>query len=137
MIDRYEIGERQTSACGMPTGGWRRSGWRTPCARTSAARRPPPTRHQPVRLPFTFSTFDYRELCRIIRERSEGGFEPAKVEGRAGYVVRTDRGDLTAPLIVDALGWKRILAIKGYQPPDAPLSRGLEVHPEGGGERPG
>ena len=49
-------------------------------------------------------------------------------------MVHTDRGDLTAPLIVDALGWKRILATNGYQPPDAPLSRGLEVHPEGGSE---
>jgi flavin-dependent dehydrogenase len=36
---------------------------------------------------------------------------------------------------VDALGWRRILASDGgYQPPDAPLSRGLEVHPEGGGD---
>jgi flavin-dependent dehydrogenase len=34
---------------------------------------------------------------------------------------------------VDALGWRRILASDGgYQPPDAPLSRGLEVHPDGG-----
>jgi flavin-dependent dehydrogenase len=43
--------------------------------------------------------------------------------------VHTDRGDLHAPLIVDALGWRRVLARNGYQPPDAPLSRGLEVHP--------
>jgi flavin-dependent dehydrogenase len=44
--------------------------------------------------------------------------------------VHTDRGDLEAPLVVDALGWRRILG-RGYQPPDAPLSRGLEVHPGG------
>ncbi|HEU4599791.1 MAG TPA: NAD(P)/FAD-dependent oxidoreductase, partial [Solirubrobacterales bacterium] len=31
--------------------------------------------------------------------------------------------------------WRRVLAgPAGYQPPDAPLSRGLEVHPEGGAE---
>ena len=36
---------------------------------------------------------------------------------------------------MDALGWRRILASDGgYQPPDAPLSRGLEVHPDGGGD---
>jgi flavin-dependent dehydrogenase len=46
--------------------------------------------------------------------------------------VHTDRGDLSAPLIVDALGWRRLLASdEGFQPPDAPLSRGLEVHPHG------
>ncbi|HEV2773718.1 MAG TPA: hypothetical protein VGV57_13000, partial [Thermoleophilaceae bacterium] len=58
----------------------------------------------------------------------------AKVEGREGTTVRTDRGDLSAPLVVDALGWRRILADgAGYQPPDAPLSRGREVHPGGNG----
>jgi flavin-dependent dehydrogenase len=42
---------------------------------------------------------------------------------------------VSAPLIVDALGWRRVLgAGDGYQPPDAPLSRGLEVHPWGAGE---
>ncbi len=36
-------------------------------------------------------------------------------------------------MVVDALGWRRVLG-GGYQPPDAPLSRGLEVHPWGAGE---
>ena len=44
--------------------------------------------------------------------------------------MHTDRGDLTAPLIVDALGWRRILGTH-VQPPEAPISRGLEVHPHG------
>jgi flavin-dependent dehydrogenase len=44
--------------------------------------------------------------------------------------VHTDRGDLSAKVVVDALGWRRVLG-SGYQPPDAPLSRGLEVHPGG------
>jgi len=48
--------------------------------------------------------------------------------------VSTDRGEVSAPLVVDALGWRRVLASAGYQPPDAPLSRGLEVHPPGPGE---
>ena len=33
--------------------------------------------------------------------------------------------------MVDGLGWRRVLAGGGFQPPDAPLSRGLEVHPWG------
>ena len=49
--------------------------------------------------------------------------------------METDRGVISAPLVVDALGWRRVLASgDGYQPPDAPLSRGLEVHPDGAGE---
>jgi flavin-dependent dehydrogenase len=58
------------------------------------------------------------------------------VERRVGDVVQTDRGELTAPLIVDALGWRRVLgAGANVQPPEARISRGLEVHPhDPGGE---
>ncbi len=48
--------------------------------------------------------------------------------------METDRGTVSAPLVVDAMGWKRILAMDTFQPPDAPLSRGLEVHPPAPGE---
>ena len=42
---------------------------------------------------------------------------------------------MTAPLIVDALGWRRVLGPgENVQPPEAALSRGLEVHPHGVGE---
>jgi flavin-dependent dehydrogenase len=63
-------------------------------------------------------------------------FETATVTARDGFTVQTDRGQLRAPLIVDALGWRRVLAGSArIQPPDAPLSRGLEVHPSGSGEQ--
>jgi menaquinone-9 beta-reductase len=133
MIDRYEIGERQTSACGIPTVWLEALGLMGSHRQTFHELRvttPLGTRRWP--LPWTFSTFDYRELCALLREQSDCAFETAKVHGRTGHTVHTDRGDLTAPLIVDALGWRRNLAVgDGFQPPDAPLSRGLEVHPDG------
>ena len=49
--------------------------------------------------------------------------------GRTGETVHTDRGDVTAPLLVDAAGWRRVLGDPHVQPPEATLSRGLEVHP--------
>ncbi len=144
VIDRYEIGERQTSACGIPTG------WLRVMGLEAAARQEFDTLviHTPrgtsrYRLPFTFSTFDYRQLCELLWEQSDAHFETAKVERRApspngsgAIAVETDRGTLTAPLVVDGLGWRRVLAGEGddYQPPDAPLSRGLEVHPHAGGD---
>ena len=86
------------------------------------------------RLPWSWSAFDYPELCRLLYAQCSARFEIAKVEGRgARHTVSTDRGDLSAPLVVDALGWRRVLGTEGYQPPEAPLSRGLEVHPDGGG----
>ena len=54
-----------------------------------------------------------------------GSYEPRDhVRGRSGETVRTDRGTLTAPLIVDALGWRRVLGPgANVQPPDARISR--------------
>ena len=94
------------------------------------------------RLPWTFSTFDYRELCGLLYEQCDAEFETAKVEGRARQPTgdrrrsrsRPTAASFAAPLVVDALGWKRVLAGSGYQPPEAPLSRGLEVHPFGAGD---
>jgi menaquinone-9 beta-reductase len=136
LVDRYEIGERQTSACGIPTG------WLTALGLQEAMQQTfgelvLHTPHTTVRydLPWTFSTFDYRSLCRLLADRGTFTFETATVQERDGDVVVTDRGPIRAPLIVDALGWRRVLgAGANVQPPDALLSRGLEVHPFGGGE---
>src|SRR3954447_2587660 len=134
VVDRYEIGERQTSACGIPT-EWLRAMDLMGSHRQRFPRLVVHTPHATARfeLPWTFSTFDYPELCRLLWAQSDADFETAKVDGRTGATVHTDRGDLTAPVIVDALGWRRVLG-SGYQPPDAPLSRGLEVHPWGAGD---
>src|ERR671939_1696397 len=110
MIDRYEIGERQTSACAAPTE------WLTALGLEDSIRQtfPDLVIHTPYatrryRLPWTFSTFDYRELCSLLDDQNDAMFETAKVNGRTGFTVHTDRGDLSAPLTVDALGWRRVL----------------------------
>src|SRR3954466_4791449 len=136
VVDRYEIGERATSACAAPTAwlgargvgrGVRQAiacmGFHTPYG---SAR---------YRLPWSWSAFDYRTLCEALWEQcGDARFEVAKVGSREGDTVLTDRGELTAPLIVDALGWRRVLGPgANVQPPEARISRGLEVHPEGGG----
>jgi digeranylgeranylglycerophospholipid reductase len=135
LLDRYEVGERQTSACGIPT-EWLRVMGLMESHRQTFGELVVHTPHGTSRfdLPWTFSTFDYPTLCRLLFEQTDCSLETAKVEGRTGQTVHTDRGDLTAQLIVDGLGWRRVLAGNGYQPPDAPLSRGLEVHPGGTGD---
>jgi flavin-dependent dehydrogenase len=139
MIDRYEIGERQTSACAMPTRwlhamdlqGSHRQSFDELLVHT-------PFHSSRWSLPWSFSTFDYRELCALLWGQADDGeleFETATVTGRDGWTVHTDRGSLTAPLVVDGLGWRRLLSNgPPIQPPNAPMSRGLEVHPEGRGE---
>jgi flavin-dependent dehydrogenase len=139
MIDRYEIGERQTSACGIPT-AWLQALDLTDSLRQTFDELVVHTPHRTSRwaLPWSFSTFDYRELCAAMWGQASDGeleFETATVTGRQGHVVDTDRGELRAPLIVDGLGWRRVLSnATPIQPPNARLSRGLEVHPEGRGE---
>jgi digeranylgeranylglycerophospholipid reductase len=132
IVDRYEVGERQTSACAAPTGWLQAMGTAASIKQTFGEL----VVHTPhvtarMRLPWTFSTFDYPTLCELLFQQSDAGFETAKVDGRTGTTVHTDRGDLEAPLVVDCLGWRRVLGAHGYQPTEAPLSRGLEVHPGG------
>jgi flavin-dependent dehydrogenase len=138
VVDRYEIGEKQTSACAAPTRWLENLGLSGSIRQTFGDL----VVHRPARtyrwaLPWTFSTFDYRELCALLAQQGDFTFETAKVDGitrgvgGADHTVHTDRGDLRAPLVVDALGWRRVLSEKpdAIQPPDARLSRGLEVHP--------
>ena len=136
VIDRYEIGERQTSACGIPT-SWLHALALQESLQQTFGELVIHTPHTTVRydLPWTFSTFDYRTLCGLLAAQGSFAFETAKVEVRHGNTVLTDRGEIRAGLIVDALGWRRVLGVgDNVQPPDALLSRGLEVHPFGTGK---
>jgi menaquinone-9 beta-reductase len=136
VIDRYEIGERQTSACGIPTAWLEQLDLQGSVQQTFGElviHTPYTTVNYP--LPWTFSTFDYRTLCGLLADQGTFAFETAKVNGRTGRSVHTDRGDIRATHIVDALGWRRVLGTgENIQPPDALLSRGLEVHPHGSGK---
>jgi menaquinone-9 beta-reductase len=135
VIDRYEVGERQTSACGIPT-LWLQALGLDESLQQTFGELVIHTPHITARfdLPWTFSTFDYRTLCGLLADQGSFEFETAKVEGRSTTTVLTDRGPIRAPVIVDALGWRRVLgAGVNVQPPDALLSRGLEVHPFGTG----
>ena len=135
VLDRYEIGERQTSACAAPTDWLHNLGLEDSILQTFGSllvHTPGTTVRWPIG--WTFSTFDYRRLCELLWEQRGAGteFETAKVDGRTGSTVHTDRGDVRAPLLVDALGWRRVLGRHdNVQPPEALLSRGLEVHPGG------
>jgi flavin-dependent dehydrogenase len=137
VVDRYEVGERQTSACAAPTNWLQLLGLASSIRQTfdelvvhttrSTARWP---------LPFSFSTFDYRELCALLHGGSPSSeFETAtveRVEQGQLHTVHTDRGELRARYVIDALGWRRVLSAgEPIQPPRARLSRGLEVHPPG------
>jgi menaquinone-9 beta-reductase len=134
LVDRYEVGERATSACAAPREWLEVMG----VDGSILQELPHMSFHTPhgsvrYRLPWRWAAFDYRELCDQLFAQTDARFEIATVFDRRDGGVLTDRGLLSAPLVVDALGWRRVLAGQPNQPPEAPLSRGLEVHPDGGG----
>ena len=84
VVDRYEIGERATSACAAPTP------WLHAMGVERAIRQEIPCMafHTPhgssrFRLPWSWSSFDYRELCKALYEQTDARFEIAKVQARA------------------------------------------------------
>src|SRR5689334_5446175 len=91
VLDRYELGERQTSACAMPTT------WLSALGLTASLRQSfdelvvhTPYRTSRWRLPWSFATFDYRELCALLWEQcaaAETELETATVRGRDGDTV--------------------------------------------------
>jgi flavin-dependent dehydrogenase len=163
VVDRYEIGERATSACAAPTA------WLHAMGAERAIRQEldcmafhTPHGSARFRLPWSWSSFDYRELCRALWEQcgdarfvvgtvrnvagsndegvadGETVYDERVADGETVYNdgiadgerVATDRGPIRAALVVDALGWRRVLGSGPVvQPPGAPISRGLEVHP--------
>ncbi|MEX0992458.1 MAG: NAD(P)/FAD-dependent oxidoreductase [Solirubrobacterales bacterium] len=146
MLDRYEIGERSTSACAAPTEWLEALGLERSIRQrfeTLVVHIPHTT--VPYRLPWSFATFDYPTLCSLLDLQNDAQFETATVTGRAvsahaseeegPVTIVTDRGEVSAPLVVDALGWRRVLSPAGYQPPEGPLSRAIEVHPSGSGRQ--
>src|SRR5918999_4750645 len=71
VLDRYEIGEKQTSACAAPTEWLVNLGLEGAIQQTFGrlvVHTPRGTSEWP--LPFTFSTFDYRTLCTLLYAQS-------------------------------------------------------------------
>src|SRR5215218_4624794 len=76
LIDRYEIGEKQTSACAAPT-AWLENLGLAGSIKQSFERL---VVHTPRRtdlwpLPWAFSTFDYRQLCADLFAQTDAEFD--------------------------------------------------------------
>ena len=138
VLDRYEIGERQTSACAAPTEWLRNLGLESSIRQTFGSL----VCHTPARdaragrsagRSRRSTTASCASCCgsSAARERSS---RPRRCTDGAATWSRPTAATSRAPLIVDALGWRRLLGAQRVQPPNARLSRGLEVHPAGAGD---
>src|SRR5258708_35343242 len=79
IVDRYEIGERQTSASGIPTDWMRATGLiEAERQRCDSLLSHTPHGHTRYQLPWTFSTFDYREPGALLWSQCDARSETAK-----------------------------------------------------------
>jgi len=130
LIDRNLIGRKQTSACGTILPALQH--WNA--TETVLQVHNHLVLHTAGRQidfpsPYPWCTFDYHRLCEFLFERSDAEFRQATVQGYDGHIVHTSEGDFTAPVIVDASGWRAVLAssmVPGFAPKNA-MNFGIET----------
>lgn len=77
---------------------------------------------------YPFATFDYRTLSSLLFARSDATFVQASVTGMRGDVVTTTAGEFSAPVVIDASGWRAVVgASKRPELVDAERSLGIEM----------
>lgn len=120
LVEKGEIGDGQTSACGTTLDAIEKLGLEAAIEevhdegvvhlRGSVVR---------FRLPYRFCTFDYRTFCRLLLERFDGELLRSAVtgvrEGSGTTAVITDARELDATVAVDATGWRAVLG-RGADP---------------------
>jgi flavin-dependent dehydrogenase len=129
LLDRNEVGSVQTSACGTPL-------WVPEALGVAASvlqvhdrlviRTPTRTvRYDLSAVPFC--TFDYRAFCEGLLAQCRARFLRAGVTGMGEGTVVTTEGRYTAPIIVDASGWRRAVVGGDDAAPARHHSFGLET----------
>lgn len=138
LVDPNEIGDGQTSACGTTVGALQAIGALDTIQQLHddlvlhLTPRDAPERTLTYRLPDRFCTFDYAALCRLLADRLRGrGVEirRARAIGWRNGRLLTDDGEIEARSIVDATGWRAVVAssIRNDYVRKEHLSCGLEA----------
>ncbi len=138
LIDREEIGARQTSACGTVLSVPEQLDcmdsvlqvYNTGFIHTSS-------KIVKYDLPYPFCAFDYQKFCQTLVKQVEAKIIKANVRGLTDGCVMTDEGPFRGTCIIDASGWKAVLAssLKSDFVDRSKLSFGIEttVNYEGDG----
>ncbi len=111
LLDKAPIGTHQTSACGTALPVLQYWGLQDSVLQ-SHDRLVLHTKRKAYEFlaPFLWCTFDYEQLCSQLFDMAGAEFIQASVRGYRDGWVETDRGRFSARCIVDASGWRAILA---------------------------
>ena len=119
LLDRHEVGTVQTSACGTPLWVPRALGVESSVLQVHDRldlRTPSRTITYDLR-EIPFCTFDYRAFTQGLLAQSRVVFLRAAVTGIEDGAVTTASGRFTAPVVVDASGWRGVLVHERDRPP--------------------
>ncbi len=109
LIDRKEIGSKQTSACATFTSILEELG----CKNSILQEFDTLVLHIPeernLELVEPISTFDYEKFCKIIASRLKAEKIVTKVKGLSGQTVITECGNFGSQCIIDCTGWRSVL----------------------------
>lgn len=128
LIDRQPIGAGQTSACAapMPLLEWFGGGDTVEQLHDVAVFHLPDGSTRGLLLPYPFATFDYARLCRHLFEGTDATFLQATATGLAAPdTVATSLGNFSSPVLIDASGWRSVLAPQARR--DQRRSVGIEL----------
>lgn len=105
LLDRFPVGEHQTSACATFRSSLEELGATRAILRSFDSivlHMPRPLR---VQLVDPLCTFDYAALCQELLARAQAKLFLADVRGVTGHAVQTNLGPFVSPILVDATGW--------------------------------
>lgn len=129
LLDRHEVGEVQTSACGTPLWvpqalGVERSVLQV--HRTVVVHAPTRTVLYDIS-DVPYCTFDYRKFCRGLLEQTQARVLRTPVHRIRDGAVETEAGRFEAPCIVDCSGWRSARLHDADDQTPGPVSFGLET----------
>jgi menaquinone-9 beta-reductase len=136
LVDRHEVGEVQTSACGTPL--WVPQGLGVADSVLQIHHRA--VVHAPTQTVVydlanvPYCTFDYRRFCRGLLDQTDACFLRAPVTGLRNGVVETEAGQFQARCVIDCPGWRGVLTAGADGGTRAPMSFGLETRTDYQGE---
>lgn len=130
LVDRKPVGSGQTSACGtiLPVLDYWELTDTVVQTHNSLVLHTARDAHE-FPSPYLWCTFDYQGLCEVLVERSGADFLQASVLDYDGVTVHTSRGRIRPGIVVDASGWKAVLAsaVQPGYPSRAAMNFGIET----------
>lgn len=111
LVEPYEIGERQTSACGTLLGVPQRLGLKDSVLQVHREL----VLHTPTYTEVVdvsdnpFCTFDYKRFCQGMAASIQADILRARVLGLEGREVVTNKGRFSGEIFLDASGWRSVL----------------------------